>query len=154
MPTAKEIVTKQYRKKSRNLKKMRVGSSIRINTKIVEGGKERIQAFEGILIAKKGSGLDEMISVRKISFGGIGVERTFPLHAPMIDSIKVLKPGHSKRSKLYYLRDAFGRKAKREAKKFEAEVSAEQMAEMNAEAIEKEEEAKKEAEKKSGGEKG
>ena len=73
MANIEEALNKQYRKKARNIKKMTVGSTVRVNTKIKEGGKERIQAFEGVLISKKGKGTNEMISVRKVSYGGIGV---------------------------------------------------------------------------------
>src|ERR1035437_2132597 len=118
MANIREIVEKTYKKKGRDANKLAVGSTIKVNTRILEGGKERIQAFEGILIAKKGINLDSMITVRKISAGGIGVERAFPMHSPMIESITVVKQGDSTKSKLYSLRDTSGRKAKKEAKKF------------------------------------
>jgi len=141
-----DIVKKQYEKKGRELDKIPVGSKIKVNTKIIEGGKERIQAFEGIVIAKHGSGLDATFTVRKIASGGIGVERTFPLHSPVIQSIKVMKQGKTKRAKLYYLREKFGKKARKESMRFDAEASKEQLESLNMEEEVKEE--KKEDEKK------
>jgi len=124
MNNIKEIVEKAYRKKGRNMDRLTVGSTVRVNTKIKEGAKERIQAFEGIIIAKGGTGLGQMFTVRKISYGGVGVERTFPLHSPLVDSITVKKQGKAKRAKLFYLREAFGRKAKREVKRFDTDMLA------------------------------
>ncbi len=143
MSSIKEVVEKLYKKKGRDTGKLAIGSTLKINTKIIEGGKERIQAFEGVLIARKGTGLDAMITVRKIGAGGIGVERTFPIHSPMIDSILVVKQGDSSKSKLYHLRDSFGRKAKKEAKKFGAESLNADSLEINKEAEEVENERMK-----------
>jgi large subunit ribosomal protein L19 len=142
-----DIVKKQYEKKGRELDKIPVGSKIKVNTKIMEGGKERIQAFEGIVIAKHGSGLDATFTVRKIASGGIGVERTFPLHSPVIQSIKVMKQGKTKRAKLYYLRETFGKKARKESMRFDAEASKEQLESLNMEE-EVKEEKKEDVEKK------
>jgi large subunit ribosomal protein L19 len=142
-----DIVKKQYEKKGRELDKIPVGSKIKVNTKIMEGGKERIQAFEGIVIAKHGSGLDATFTVRKIASGGIGVERTFPLHSPVIQSIKVIKQGKTKRAKLYYLREAFGKKARKESMRFDAEASKEQLESLHMEE-EVKEEKKEDVEKK------
>jgi large subunit ribosomal protein L19 len=89
----------------------RVGDTVRIYVKVVEGDKERLQPFEGIVIARKGGGLRETFMVRKVSFG-IGVERIFPLHSPSIDRIEVLKRGDVRRAKLYYLRSKKGKDAK------------------------------------------
>jgi len=119
MRNLEAIIEKQYKRKTKGIDEMAIGSVIRVNSKIKEGGKERIQAFEGVLIARKGRGLNDMITVRKISYGGIGVERTYPVNSPMVESIKVIKQGKAKRAKLYYLREAFGRKAKREARRFD-----------------------------------
>jgi large subunit ribosomal protein L19 len=113
------IIEKMYKRKGTAIAPLAIGTVIRVNSKIKEGAKERVQAFEGVLIAKRGSGLNEMITVRKISYGGIGVERIFPMNSPMIESIKIIKQGKAKRAKLYYLREAFGRKAKREARRFD-----------------------------------
>lgn len=89
-----------------------VGDTVRVNFKVIEGNKERIQAYEGIVIARKHGGLRETFTVRRIS-SGIGVERTFPLHSPKIDSIVVVrKAGGVKRAKLYYLRNRTGKAAK------------------------------------------
>lgn len=88
-----------------------VGDTVRISVKVVEGDKERIQPFEGTVIARRGSGTREMFTVRKISFG-VGVERIFPLLSPSIDKINVLKRGDVRRAKLYYLRGKKGKAAK------------------------------------------
>jgi len=138
----KEIIEKQYKKKGVDFSKISVGSTVKVNTKIKEGNKERIQAFEGVVIAKKGTGLNAMFTVRKISFGAIGVERTFPINTPSIDSIKVTKEGKAKRAKLYYIRESFGRKAKKENRRFDTGAGA--LAEMR-ETVEAPAEAPKEA---------
>lgn len=88
-----------------------VGDTVRVHVKVVEGDKERIQPFEGIVISRRGSGTRETFIVRKISFG-IGVERIFPLHSPSIERIEVLKKGAVRRAKLYYLRGKKGKEAK------------------------------------------
>jgi len=87
------------------------GDSIRVHVRISEGGKERLQAFEGIVIALKHGGARETVTVRKISFG-VGVERIFPLHATVIDHIDVVRHGKVRRAKLYYLRDLRGKAAR------------------------------------------
>jgi large subunit ribosomal protein L19 len=86
------------------------GDSVRVNVKVVEGGRERIQAFEGVVIGRRGRGTGESFTVRRISHS-IGVERTFPLHSPRIDKIEVRRRGKVRRAKLYYLRDRIGSKA-------------------------------------------
>jgi large subunit ribosomal protein L19 len=88
-----------------------VGDTVRISVKVIEADKERIQPFEGVVIARHGSGTKETFMVRKISFG-IGVERIFPVYSPVIDKIEVLKKGKVKRAKLYYLRGKKGKAAK------------------------------------------
>ncbi|MCM1194602.1 MAG: 50S ribosomal protein L19 [Corallococcus sp.] len=88
-----------------------VGDTVRVNFKVIEGNKERIQAYEGIVIARKHGGLRETFTVRRIS-SGIGVERTFPVHSPKIDSLVVVRKGQVKRAKLYYLRSRTGKAAK------------------------------------------
>jgi len=90
----------------------RPGDRVRVHVRVVEGNRSRIQVFEGDVIARRGSGISQTFTVRKISFNGIGVERTFPVHAPVIDHIEVLRFGRVRRAKLYYLRDRVGRKAK------------------------------------------
>jgi large subunit ribosomal protein L19 len=87
------------------------GDTVRVNVRVLEGGRERTQAYEGVVIARKGGGIRETFTVRKISFG-VGVERIFPLHAPIIDSIEVVRRGDVRRAKLYYLRDRVGRSAR------------------------------------------
>lgn len=89
------------------------GDTLRVQIKVVEGGKERLQAFEGICIAKNGSGSNEMFTLRKIASHGVGVERTLPLHSPRIGSITVLRRGKVRRAKLYYLRNKIGKAATR-----------------------------------------
>ena len=90
----------------------RAGDTIRVHVKVTEGNRSRIQVFEGDVIARRGSGIRETFTVRKISFNAVGVERTFPLHAPIIDHIEVVRRGKVRRAKLYYLRDRVGKKAK------------------------------------------
>ena len=87
------------------------GDTLLVNVKVVEGDKSRIQAYEGVCIGRSGRGLNESFTVRKISYGE-GVERVFPLYAPMIDSIKVVRRGKVRRAKLYYLRGLRGKKAR------------------------------------------
>lgn len=88
-----------------------IGDTVKVWVKIKEGTRERLQAFEGILIARKNGSVRETFTVRRLSFG-IGVERTFPLHSPMIDHIDVIRHGKVRRAKLYYLRDRVGKAAK------------------------------------------
>ena len=88
-----------------------IGDTIRVMVKVKEGDKERIQAYEGVVIAKKGSGIKETFTVRRISFG-IGVERTFPLHSPRIDKVIVVRKGKVRRAKIYYIRNLSGKAAK------------------------------------------
>ena len=85
----------------------RVGDTVNVGVRITEGKKERIQAFEGVVISRKGYGISETFTVRKMS-GGIGVERTFPVHSPKLDSIVVTRKGKARRAKLYYARDLIG----------------------------------------------
>ena len=89
----------------------KAGDTVKVFFKVVEGGNERIQAFEGVVIQKKGTGLTETFTVRKISFG-VGVERIFPIHSPRIDKIQVVRQGKVRRAKLYYLRDLAGKAAR------------------------------------------
>ena len=91
--------------------KFKAGDTVKVFFKVVEGGNERIQAFEGVVIQKKGTGLTETFTVRKISFG-VGVERIFPIHSPRIDKIQVIRQGKVRRAKLYYLRDLAGKAAR------------------------------------------
>ncbi len=86
----------------------RVGDTVKVHAKVVEGDKERIQVFEGVVIGRQGSGMREAVRVRKLSYG-VGVERLFPLHSPMVDKIELAKEGKVRRAKLYYLRELRGR---------------------------------------------
>ena len=90
-----------------NVPEFRVGDTVRVDVKIVEGKRERIQAFEGIVIARKGEGISETFTVRKVSYG-VGVERIFPLHSPKIANITVVKKGKVRRAKLTFLRNVVG----------------------------------------------
>lgn len=94
-----------------DIPEFRAGDTLRVNVRVREGEKERIQAFEGVCIARKHGGVNETFTVRKIS-GGIGVERIFPLHSPMIATINVLREGKVRRAKLYYLRSRRGKSAR------------------------------------------
>ena len=88
-----------------------IGDTVRVDVKIREGDRERIQAFEGTVIAKRGCGVTETFTVRRISYG-VGVERVFPVHSPNVAEVKVIRHGKVRRSKLYYLRDRVGKSAK------------------------------------------
>lgn len=88
-----------------------IGDTVKVVVKIKEGDKERLQAFEGVVIAKKNGGIRETFTVRKISYG-VGVEKTFPLHSPKIATIEVVRKGKPRRAKLYYVRDLTGKAAK------------------------------------------
>jgi len=102
------IIEEHFKK---DIPPFRIGDTIKVTIKVFEGNKERLQAYIGAVIARKGSGIRETITVRKIS-GGIGVERIFPLHSPIIQSISVVKKGKVRRAKLYYIRDKKGKDAK------------------------------------------
>ena len=95
----------------KEVRPFQVGDTVKVFVKVVEGDKERIQPFEGIVIARRGSSIKETFMVRKVSYG-IGVERIFPVHSPAIDRIEVLKRGSVRRAKLYYLRAKKGKAAK------------------------------------------
>ena len=94
-----------------DLASFNIGDTVRVMVKVKEGEKERIQAYEGVVIAKKGTSVRETFTVRRVSFG-IGVERTFPLHSPKIDKIIVVRKGKVRRAKIYYIRDLSGKAAK------------------------------------------
>ncbi len=112
------------------------GDTVRVRVRVSEGAKERIQAFEGICIARKGAGLNETFMVRKIS-GGVGVERIFPVHSPTIAGIEVVRRGHVRRAKLYYLRARRGKRARvRERRWWEGGISPKAEAEAAAAAAE------------------
>ena len=94
------------------------GDTVRVHVRVVEGDKERIQVFQGVVIARRGGGTRETFTVRKIS-GGMGVERIFPLHSPIVHKIDVVRRGKVRRAKLYYLRDLRGKKARIEERQEE-----------------------------------
>lgn len=94
-----------------DIPEFRAGDTVSVHAKVVEGTRERIQIFEGVVISRKGQGISEMYTVRKIS-GGIGVERTFPIHTPRVDKIEVVRYGKVRRAKLYYLRALQGKAAR------------------------------------------
>ena len=94
---------------------IKVGNTVRIQVRIREGERERLQAFEGTVIARKGAGVSETFTVRRVSYG-VGVERVFPVHSPNVDSVELIRTGKVRRSKLYYLRDRVGKAAKVEQK--------------------------------------
>ncbi len=103
-----DVVSEQLRD---DIPEFAPGDTVRVNYRIREGAKERIQAFEGVCIKKKGGGIAETFTVRKIS-SGIGVERVFPLHAPTVEGLEVVRRGRVRRAKLYYLRDLRGKAAR------------------------------------------
>ena len=88
-----------------------VGDTVRVHLKVREGNRERIQVFEGVVIAKKHGGIEETVTVRRVSYG-VGVEKVFPIHAPTIEKIELVRKGKVRRAKLYYLRDRVGKSAK------------------------------------------
>ena len=94
-----------------NIPEFNVGDTVRVMVKVIEGDRERLQAFEGIVIARKHGGISETFTVRRISFG-IGVEKTFPIHSPKVADIQVVRRGKVRRAKLYYLRARTGKAAK------------------------------------------
>lgn len=94
----------------------RAGDTVRVNVRVKEGDKERLQAFEGVVIARKGAGVSATFTVRKIS-NGVGVERIFPLHSPMLESVSVMRRGRVRRAKLFYLRELTGKATRIREKK-------------------------------------
>lgn len=104
-----ELVEREQMKT--DLPDFKPGDTIRVHVKVVEGGRERLQVFEGVVIRRRGSGLRETFTVRKVS-QGVGVERTFPLHSPMVDRIEVVRRGQVRRARLYYLRERSGKAAR------------------------------------------
>ena len=101
-----------------DLPEFQAGDTVKVHVRVVEGNKERVQVFEGVVIARRGSGINESFTVRKLSFG-VGVERTFPLHSPIMSKLELVTRGDVRRAKLYYLRDRVGKAAKvREKRQF------------------------------------
>ncbi len=110
MTSAVDKVVESLRR--RDLPPFKPGDTVRVHVRIKEGDKERIQPFEGTVIGRRGRLIQETFTVRKVSFG-IGVERIFPVHSPVIERIEILRPGRVRRAKLYYLRQTTGKKAHR-----------------------------------------
>lgn len=108
MDLVKEIEAEQLKEDVENF---RIGDTVKVFFKIVEGENERVQVFEGLVIAKKNAGVQKTFTVRKISYG-VGVERIFPIHSPRIEKVEVTRHGRIRRSKLYYIRDRVGKSAK------------------------------------------
>ena len=108
-----DSITKEYKKN--DIPEFNVGDTVRVHVKIKEGDRERIQVFEGTVIAKKHGGVAETFTVRRVSHG-CGVERVFPLHSPSVDKVEVIRQGRVRRAKLYYLRDRVGKAAKVKSK--------------------------------------
>src|ERR671927_744690 len=106
-----QLEQEQIAKLNREIPDFQPGDTLIVNVKVKEGERSRVQAYEGVCIARSGSGLHESFTVRKISYGE-GVERVFPLYSPMIDSIKVVRRGAVRRAKLFYLRDRRGKSAR------------------------------------------
>ncbi|MEI6778009.1 MAG: 50S ribosomal protein L19 [Chloroflexales bacterium] len=104
-----ELAQRQYKQE---IPEFRVGDTVRVGVRVVEGARERIQEFEGVVIRRRSGGINENFTVRRIASHGIGVERTFLLHAPRLDSIKVMRRGKVRRAKLYYLRGLTGKAAR------------------------------------------
>ncbi len=104
MDKIEKITNKQL---NPSVPEFRVGDTVRVGVRIIEGKKERVQAFEGVVISRKGTGVSETFTVRKMS-SGIGVERIFPIHSPKLDSITIVRKGKARRAKLYYARNIVG----------------------------------------------
>lgn len=107
-----EIIRSIEQKQLRtDLPKISIGDTVRVWVKVVEGSRERLQAFEGVVIAMRNGGIRETFTVRRVSYG-IGVERTFPMHSPRVDHVEIIRSGKVRRAKLYYLRNLQGKAAK------------------------------------------
>lgn len=107
-----EIIRSIEQKQLRtDLPKISIGDTVRVWVKVVEGSRERLQAFEGVVIAMRNGGVRETFTVRRVSYG-IGVERTFPMHSPRVDHVEIIRSGKVRRAKLYYLRNLEGKAAK------------------------------------------
>ncbi len=104
-----KALTDQYKKE--NPPQVSIGDTVRVHVKIKEGARERVQVFEGTVIAKKHGGIEESVTVRRLSYG-VGCEKVFPLHSPLLEKIEVVRHGKVRRAKLYYLRDRLGKAAK------------------------------------------
>src|ERR1700693_4781029 len=121
-PMSKVIETLERAQLRDDIPKFKAGDTVRVHFKVIEGQRQRIQVFEGIVIKRQGAGARETFTVRKQSFG-VGVERTFPLHSPKIERIEVVQIGDVSRAKLYYLREKVGKKARVRAKQHGGKLS-------------------------------
>ncbi|HKZ16635.1 MAG TPA: 50S ribosomal protein L19 [Geobacteraceae bacterium] len=110
----------EFEQMKKNIPSFKPGDSVKVNVKIVEGDKSRIQAFQGVVIKRQNGGIRESFTVRKIS-NGVGVERCFPIHSPSLESIEVITRGQVRRAKLYYLRKLRGKAARIKEKKYIAQ---------------------------------
>ena len=108
MDLIKALTEEQLKKE---IPQVKVGDTVRVHNRIVEGSKSRIQIYEGTVIAKRGSGISETFTVRRISYG-VGVEKTFPIHSPNVEKVETIRHGKVRRAKLYYLRGRVGKAAK------------------------------------------
>lgn len=108
MDAIKQLVSSQLKSE---IPELNIGDTVRVSVKIKEGERERIQVFEGTIIARRGGGISESFTVRRISYG-VGVERVFPIHSPNVEKVDIVRRGKVRRSKLYYLRDRVGKAAK------------------------------------------
>lgn len=108
MDIIKAFTEEQLKKE---IPEVKVGDTVRVHNRIVEGSKSRIQIYEGTVIAKRGGGISETFTVRRISYG-VGVEKTFPIHSPNVEKVETIRRGKVRRAKLYYLRDRVGKAAK------------------------------------------
>jgi large subunit ribosomal protein L19 len=106
-----DLIDNQTRKPDADIPDFAPGDTLKVHVRVVEGNKERIQVFQGVVVRRQGSGIRETFTVRKVSYG-VGVERTFPLHTPIVQRIEVVSRGVVRRAKLFYLRDRVGKSAK------------------------------------------
>ena len=106
-----DLIDNQTRKPDAEIPGFNPGDTLKVHVRVVEGNKERIQVFQGVVVRRQGSGVRETFTVRKVSYG-VGVERTFPLHTPIVQKIEVVSRGVVRRAKLFYLRDRVGKSAK------------------------------------------
>ncbi len=106
-----KLIALERQQMKQNLPSFGAGDTIRVHMKVAEGGRDRLQAFEGVVIGRRGGGIREAFTVRRVSHG-VGVERTFPLHSPRVEKIDILRKGHVRRAKLYYLREKIGKETR------------------------------------------
>jgi len=112
-----DLIDEQTKKSADQIPEFAPGDTLKVHVRVVEGSKERVQVFQGVVIRRQGGGVQETFTVRKLSYG-VGVERTFPLHTPIVQQIEVVTRGDVRRAKLFYLRDRVGKAAKVKEKRF------------------------------------